>query len=91
MDHLIGLKENVIIGKLIPAGSGLAMYRQVNPREEGASQDEGGKDNAYAAVAAAVNDLQEQEGDEEVVMDMDFEEGGMSIEEDEVVSISFDD
>ena len=31
MDHLIGLKENVIIGKLIPAGSGLSMYRQVNP------------------------------------------------------------
>mgnify|MGYP000635816535 CR=1 FL=1 len=28
MDHLLGLKENVIIGKLIPAGSGLARYRQ---------------------------------------------------------------
>ena len=27
VDHLVGLKENVIIGKLIPAGSGLAMYR----------------------------------------------------------------
>ena len=27
VDHLIGLKENVIIGKLIPAGSGLAIYR----------------------------------------------------------------
>ena len=27
IDHLIGLKENVIIGKLIPAGSGLAAYR----------------------------------------------------------------
>ncbi len=26
-DHLIGLKENVIIGKLIPAGTGLSMYR----------------------------------------------------------------
>ena len=29
VDHLIGLKENVIIGKLIPAGSGLSMYREV--------------------------------------------------------------
>ena len=28
MDRLQGLKENVIIGKLIPAGSGLAEYRQ---------------------------------------------------------------
>ena len=27
VDHLIGLKENVIIGKLIPAGSGLDLYR----------------------------------------------------------------
>ena len=25
-DHLVGLKENVIIGKLIPAGTGLAAY-----------------------------------------------------------------
>ena len=29
VDHLVGLKENVIIGKLIPAGSGLEMYRNV--------------------------------------------------------------
>jgi DNA-directed RNA polymerase subunit beta' len=28
-DHLIGLKENVIIGKLIPASTGLRGYRQV--------------------------------------------------------------
>ena len=27
VDHLVGLKENVIIGKLIPAGSGLSVYR----------------------------------------------------------------
>ncbi|MGE4484544.1 MAG: DNA-directed RNA polymerase subunit beta' [Oscillospiraceae bacterium] len=29
VDHLVGLKENVIIGKLIPAGSGLAIYRDL--------------------------------------------------------------
>ena len=28
IDPLLGLKENVIIGKLIPAGSGLTMYNQ---------------------------------------------------------------
>ncbi|MFP4697131.1 MAG: DNA-directed RNA polymerase subunit beta' [Eubacteriales bacterium] len=28
-DSLIGLKENVIIGKLIPAGTGMTMYRDV--------------------------------------------------------------
>jgi len=27
VDHLVGLKENVIIGKLVPAGSGLELYR----------------------------------------------------------------
>ena len=35
-DSLLGLKENVIIGKLIPAGTGLAKYRDVTvePTEE---------------------------------------------------------
>ena len=28
-DHLEGLKENVIIGKLIPAGTGMRMYRNI--------------------------------------------------------------
>ena len=31
VDNLIGIKENVIIGKLIPAGSGLKKYRSVMP------------------------------------------------------------
>jgi DNA-directed RNA polymerase subunit beta' len=37
VDHLIGLKENVIIGRLIPAGTGMARYRNVQvigPRDE---------------------------------------------------------
>ena len=35
-DALVGLKENVIIGKLIPAGTGISRYRNVdvNPTEE---------------------------------------------------------
>jgi DNA-directed RNA polymerase subunit beta' len=35
-DPLLGLKENVILGKLIPAGTGLARYRdiRVEPTEE---------------------------------------------------------
>ena len=28
-DHLLGLKENVIIGKIIPAGTGMARYRNM--------------------------------------------------------------
>ena len=37
VDELIGLKENVIIGKLIPAGTGLAKYRNTHISTE---QDE---------------------------------------------------
>ena len=39
VDHLRGLKENVIIGKLIPAGSGLSIYRKYDKvDDEGAAQ-----------------------------------------------------
>jgi DNA-directed RNA polymerase subunit beta' len=38
VDELLGLKENVIIGKLIPAGTGMARYSQINVRS--ASQTE---------------------------------------------------
>ena len=31
-DHLLGLKENVIIGKIIPAGTGMARYRNLEPQ-----------------------------------------------------------
>ncbi|HLT61733.1 MAG TPA: DNA-directed RNA polymerase subunit beta', partial [Microlunatus sp.] len=39
-DSLIGLKENVIIGKLIPAGTGISRYRniRVEPTEEAKSK-----------------------------------------------------
>ena len=30
VDPLMGLKENVIIGKLIPAGTGMSMYKDIN-------------------------------------------------------------
>ena len=35
VDPLVGLKGNVIIGKLIPAGTGLKRYRDVTPTEVG--------------------------------------------------------
>ena len=34
VDRLVGLKENVIIGKLVPAGSGLAIYRKFDSDTE---------------------------------------------------------
>ena len=43
VDPLLGLKENVIIGKLIPAGVGMKRYRSVDVENP---------NNAYAEVAA---------------------------------------
>ena len=42
VDHLIGLKENVIIGKLIPAGTGMKRYSNIklSTDDELAQQDE---------------------------------------------------
>ncbi|MFW7433339.1 DNA-directed RNA polymerase subunit beta' [Vagococcus carniphilus] len=38
-DHLLGLKENVIIGKIIPAGTGMAKYRNMEPKEVGVASE----------------------------------------------------
>ena len=40
VDHLIGLKENVIIGKLIPAGTGMKRYRSVKLNTDVTMEDE---------------------------------------------------
>ena len=38
-DPLLGLKENVIIGKIIPAGTGMAKYRNMEPKEVGVASE----------------------------------------------------
>jgi len=38
-DYLRGLKENVIMGRLIPAGTGMPRYRMLGIRIEGADED----------------------------------------------------
>ena len=48
VDPLIGLKENVIIGKLIPAGTGMNIYRKIDLK-----LDIPGEDDEVAAAAAA--------------------------------------
>ena len=42
-DPLLGLKENVIIGKLIPAGTGMSRYRNITIEPEGQDLDEEGR------------------------------------------------
>ena len=40
VDHLIGLKENVLIGKHIPAGTGMKKYRDVHLNTELKTEEE---------------------------------------------------
>jgi len=50
-DSLIGLKENVIIGKLIPAGTGLTMYRSKNISTENEEEIEATAETEATAEA----------------------------------------
>jgi len=53
-DELFGLKENVIVGHLIPAGTGLAAYREFSiTRSEGVLPDEAHKETVHADNPAA--------------------------------------
>jgi DNA-directed RNA polymerase subunit beta' len=57
-DHLRGLKENVIMGRLIPAGTGLAVYKSLRVVIEG-DEDRGGyvaPRHVPADAMAAVNE-----------------------------------
>ena len=61
VDHLLGLKENVIIGKLIPAGSGLSKYRQADQygeeEEQNAVSGSGEESLSDLAEAALVGEV----------------------------------
>jgi DNA-directed RNA polymerase subunit beta' len=60
-DKLVGLKENVIIGKLIPAGTGLATYRnfEVDGTEE--AKAERYPNRIWSDAAFDATDLESQE------------------------------
>ena len=64
VDPLIGLKENVIIGKLIPAGTGMKRYRNVvlstdkDPEDEISFDDEVSFDDVAEDVAEQVEDTE---------------------------------
>ncbi len=54
-DDLIGLKENVIIGKLIPAGTGMKVYQDVQIKVEGEDEKETSTEN-NEVVTETVNE-----------------------------------
>lgn len=59
VDPLTGLKENVIIGKLIPAGTGMKRYRNVKLNTD--EMIERQKEEERAARAAASREAEEEE------------------------------
>ena len=58
VDHLMGLKENVIIGKLIPAGTGIEQYRSVRIEDNSS-------DDAILNELSMVASLSEREEEDE--------------------------
>ncbi len=59
VDHLVGLKENVIIGKLIPAGTGMKYYRNLKLNT----------DEEFEAKKAAEEAAARAEDEEEITVD----------------------
>ena len=53
VDHLRGLKENVIVGRLIPAGTGLAYHKAVKAREKAEAEEARALEEAAVAEQAA--------------------------------------
>jgi len=58
VDKLIGLKENVIIGKLIPAGTGYSLYRRAKIYE---MEDENAENKGVGEEAAEERTAREEE------------------------------
>ena len=78
-DHLIGLKENVIIGKLIPAGTGLNRYRD--------HEVEADDDSAYEEALAAAAPLPRRSYQDSMASDDDaFADSALEGEEGEDLS-----
>ena len=71
VDPLIGLKENVIIGKLIPAGTGMRKYRDVNLDTGMEEEEDDETDLEDLENLDDVSDLAVMDGvDEETTEDM---------------------
>ena len=69
VDHLIGLKENVIIGKHIPAGTGMKKYRDVQLNTELEAEEEAEELDESDAVEAEAVETAESADLDEVVLD----------------------
>ena len=76
VDHLVGLKENVIIGKLIPAGTGLKRYRDIQldtgmPEETPVAEEEPVEDEEMLTMEEEAEDASDDVEDEILLDDED--------------------
>ena len=76
VDHLMGLKENVLIGKLIPAGTGMPCYNDVEVEKINTAED----DEFYAKYGTVAIDRRDEE--------YAAMHGASDYEDDEIVSSS---
>jgi DNA-directed RNA polymerase subunit beta' len=100
VDHLIGLKENVIIGKHIPAGTGMKKYRDVRLNTEVKPEDEIDFDDELTENVQGEEDIDsvkemsgvETEGteDADAGTEMETEETAAKIEDITVEDIGMD-
>ena len=83
VDHLVGLKENVIIGKPIPAGTGMKCYSNIHLNTDSMIEEEEDEDliltedledDAPAAPMAEAPVEEPSAEEEEPMLDFDFEE-----------------
>ncbi|MFR3530916.1 MAG: DNA-directed RNA polymerase subunit beta', partial [Lachnospiraceae bacterium] len=83
VDPLIGLKENVIIGKLIPAGTGMKRYRDVHLSTDDTLNDMLDMDDEFDFDEGVEEDVLPDE-EEDIITAEDTEE----IDEDEDLAVS---
>lgn len=82
IDPLIGLKENVIIGKLIPAGTGMKCYSNIK-LDTDLAEDEEDYDEDELELAEALDVLPAEDEEEVLQLTDEVDEVELSEEEEE--------
>ena len=89
VDHLMGLKENVIIGKLIPAGTGMTRYRDIDVQRTQPYNDPLLAELQMAAMASESKRAEEDDEDQETDLmdgDIDMQEDMDSVGDDNLLA-----
>jgi DNA-directed RNA polymerase subunit beta' len=80
VDHLNGLKENVIIGKLIPAATGLKQYRQITIEPTEPLPVTFARPEAEAELLAALEEIGDGDGFDFDALDIQLDEPVLEVD-----------